>query len=264
MSTELKTALSELKLHYLSQNIDDFIARVTKGHLSPISIIEEICRLERDEAKRRTTDSRLRSSRVNARKWKTMNDFDWAWPKKIDRPLIERLFTLNFIEEPANVFLIGPSSVGKTTIARNLVHEAVLKGKTAIFVEAHDLMHELEAIDSARILHSRLKFYAKPQLLVIDEVGFLSFSTRAGDLLFQLVSQRYEKNSTMITTNVPFKDWNTIFPTASCVSAMLERLLHRNEVVTIEGDSYRMKEADERKVKPKPSRNRNREVETPA
>lgn len=254
MFKEIKRQLADLRLHYLASNLDDFVARITKGHLPPVSILEEMCRLESAEKTRRSIDSRLRTSRVNTRKWKPLADFDWSWPKKIDRPVIERLLTLNFLDEPANIVLMGPASLGKTTIARNLVHTAALAGRSALFVEAHDLLHELESIDSARGLHVRLKYYARPSLLVIDELGYLSFSSRAGDLMFQLISARYEKNSTVVTTNVAFKEWGTIFPAVSCVSAMLERLLHRSEVITIEGDSYRMKEAESRKNKLKPSK----------
>jgi len=254
MSDNLKQSLSQLRLHYLCDNLDDFIARMTKARVPPLAMIEEICRLELEENRKRSTESRLRASHVNTRKWKSIDAFDWGWPKKIERPVIERLFELDFIDEPANVVLMGPSSVGKTTIARNLVHKAVLSGRGAMFVEAHDLLRDLEGIDSARALHNRLKYYARPSLLCIDEIGYLSFSNRAGDLLFQLISQRYEKASTMITTNVPFKDWGTIFPAASCISAMLERLLHRSEVIMIEGDSYRLKEAEAHKTKSKPTK----------
>lgn len=244
---ELKKQLNILNMRHLSANLDDFIAKATKNRLSPLAILEQVTKLELEESKRRSVESRLRSSRVNERKWRPIEDFDWNWPKTIDRLAVENLLSLAFLEEPANAILVGPSSLGKTMIARNLVYKAVMAGKNAIIIEAVDLIRQLEEIDSARTLRSRLQYFGRPSLLVIDEIGYLSYSQRAGDLLFQLISHRYEKTSTVVTTNLAFKDWGTIFPAAACVSALLERLLHRAEIISITGDSYRMKEADERK-----------------
>lgn len=246
MHEELRHNLESLKLNYLASNLDDFIARVTKTPTAPLAMIDLIARLEREEARKRSMETRMKLSKVNDRKWRPMADFDWNWPKKIDRPAIEKLFRFDFLEEPANVVLMGPSSLGKSMIARNLVHEAVTKGHQALFVDASTMLRELDEIDSARHLHSKMKYYGRQRLLVIDEIGYLSFTARAGDLLFQLINERYEKVSTIITTNVAFKDWGTIFPQAACVSALLERLLHRAEIISIDGESYRMKEATER------------------
>jgi DNA replication protein DnaC len=238
--------LESLKLNYLAANMDKFITEATKAKMSPQAVIEYMVRLECDESKRRSIESRMRQSKVDSRKWRTMADFDWNWPKKINRRAVEKLFDLTFLEEPANVILMGPSSLGKSMIARNLVHHAVMQGHNALFIDAAAALNELDEIDSARQLRAKMKYYSRPRLLVIDEVGFLSFSTRAGDLLFQLISERYEKSSIVVTTNVNFKEWGKIFPQAACVSAMLERLLHRAEIINIEGESYRMKEAGER------------------
>jgi DNA replication protein DnaC len=240
-----------LRLNYLAANLDDFISRMTKSKASALTMIEQIVKFELDEVKKRSTESRMKMSKVYARKWRPMADFDWNWPKKIDRKAVEKLFDLNFLEDAANVILMGPSSIGKSMIARNLVHHAVMKGHQALFLEAVDVLRELDEIDSSRRLHARMKHYGRQKLLVIDEIGYLSFSSKAGDLLFQLINERYEKASTIITTNVNFKEWGQIFPQAACISAMLERLLHRAEIITIEGDTYRMKEASERSNKTK-------------
>jgi len=256
MYEELCRNLESLKLNYLAANLDHFVASVTKSRTAPLTIIEQLVRLELEETRKRSLESRIKTSKVHSRKWRPMADFDWSWPKKIDRPAIERLFDLNFLSEPANVIFIGPSSLGKSMIARNLVHQAVTKGHQAMFIEASELLAELDDIDSARQLHAKMKYYARPKLLVIDEIGYLSFSARAGDLLFQLISQRYERTSTIVTTNVNFKEWGKIFPQAACVSALLERLLHNAEILTIEGDSYRMKESADRGEKTKTTKNR--------
>ena len=142
--------------------------------------------------------------------------------------------------------LIGPNGVGKSTLARNLAHEAVIHGHTVLFTTAGQLLGELAALDSDAALRRRLRHYVAPTLLVIDEVGYLSYSNRHADLMFELISRRYEQKSTVVTTNRAFADWREIFPNAACVVSMVDRLMHNAEVVSIEGDSYRAKEAKER------------------
>jgi len=154
--------------------------------------------------------------------------------------------TLDFLKEGANVVLQGPNGVGKTTLARNLAHQALLHGHTVLFTSAGNLLGDLAALDSDSLLRRRLRHYAAPHLLVIDEVGYLSYSHRHADLLFELISRRYEQKSTLITTNRPFAEWGEVFPGAACVVSLIDRLLHHAEIIAIEGDSYRLKEAQER------------------
>jgi len=154
--------------------------------------------------------------------------------------------TLDFLKDATNVVLQGPNGVGKTTLARNLAHQALLQGHTVRFTTAGALLGDLAALDSDSLLRRRLRFYAAPQLLVVDEVGYLSYSHRHADLLFELVSRRYEQKSTLITTNRPFAEWGEVFPGAACVVSLIDRLLHHAEIIAIEGDSYRLKEAQER------------------
>jgi DNA replication protein DnaC len=154
--------------------------------------------------------------------------------------------TLDFLKDASNVVLQGPNGVGKTTLARNLAHQALLQGHTVRFTTAGALLGDLAALDSDSLLRRRLRYYAAPQLLVIDEVGYLSYSHRHADLLFELVSRRYEQKSTLITTNRPFAEWGEVFPGAACVVSLIDRLLHHAEIIAIESDSYRLKEAQER------------------
>ncbi|MEW5705177.1 MAG: ATP-binding protein, partial [Pseudomonadota bacterium] len=179
-------------------------------------------------------------------RFKPLADFDWNWPKKIDRDLIEDLFCLDFIAENGNVVLAGPNGVGKTLIAQNLAYQAVLKGHTVRFITASELLNELAAQDSPSALARRLRCFSRPTLLVIDEVGYLSYNTRHADLLFDIVSRRHQQRSTIITTNRIFSEWHEVFPNASSVVALIDRLVHKAEVVTIDGESYRLKEAKER------------------
>jgi hypothetical protein len=134
-------------------------------------------------------------------------------------------------------------------LACNLGHQALIQGHTVLFITAGQLLGELAALDSDSALRRRLKHYAAPDLLLIDEVGYLSYSNRHADLLFELISRRYEHKSTVITTNRAFKEWHEVFPNAACVVSLIDRLVHRCEIVAIEGASYRLKEAKARSEK---------------
>ncbi|MCP4379286.1 MAG: ATP-binding protein, partial [bacterium] len=151
---------------------------------------------------------------------------------------------------------VGPNGVGKSTIARNIAHQAVLQGHNVLFTGASQMLNELAAQDGDGALKRRLAQYARPHLLAIDEVGYLSYSNRHADLLFEIVSRRYEERSTLITTNRPFQEWSEVFPNAACVVSLVDRLVHHSEIITIEGESYRLKEAKEHRQRQAASRRR--------
>ncbi len=206
--------------------------------------IEPLIRWEEEERARRGLQRRLSSAHLG--RFKPLADFDWNWPKQCDRQAVEELMRLGFLNEPANAVLVGPNGVGKSTIARNIAHQAVLAGHSVLFTNAAAMLNELAAQDGDNALRRRLALYARPRLLAIDEIGYLSYSTRHADLLFEIVSRRYEEKSTLITTNKPFAEWNQVFPNASCVVSLVDRLVHHAEIICIEGASYRLKEAKER------------------
>ena len=160
--------------------------------------------------------------------------------------MVDEFFNLDFIAETANVIIIGQNGTGKTMLAKNLAHQGVLKGYSALFISASELLNDLAAQDSAAALTRRLRFYEHPQLLVVDELGYLATSSEHADLLFELITRRYQRKSTVITSNKSFNQWSDVFPNASCVVAMVDRLVHKAEVVQISADSYRLKEARER------------------
>jgi DNA replication protein DnaC len=199
---------------------------------------------EEQERRRRSLERRLKDARIG--RFKPLCDFDWAWPKRCDRAAIEALMALEFLAETANVVLVGPNGVGKSTLAQNIAHQALIAGHTVLFTSAGQLLGDLCALDSDSALRRRLRHYARPRLLVIDEVGYLSYSNRHADLMFELISRRYGERSTLITTNRPFAEWHEVFPNAACVVSLIDRLVHNAEIVAIEGDSYRLKEARER------------------
>ena len=207
--------------------------------------LARVIEIEDAERSRRSLKRRLDNSRLGA--FKPIADFDWAWPEQCDRSAIEELFSLGFNEEAANVVFIGNKGLGKTMILKNLTHQAVLHGHTARFTLASDMLHDLAAQDSTVSLARRLHRYTSPRLLAIDEVGYLSYDSRYADLLFEVVTRRYEqRRSILLTTNKVFGEWNQVFPNASCVGTLIDRLLHRAEIIALEGQSYRLKEAEER------------------
>jgi DNA replication protein DnaC len=207
--------------------------------------LARVIEIEDAERARRSLKRRLLSSRLGL--FKPIADFDWSWPEQCDRGLVEELFSLGFNDEAANVVFIGNKGLGKTMILKNLTHQAVLHGHTARFTLASDMLHDLATRDSTLSLARRLRRYTSPRLLAIDEVGYLSYDTRYADLLFEVVTRRYElRRSILLTTNKVFSEWNQVFPNASCVGTLIDRLLHRAEIVSLEGKSYRIKEAEER------------------
>lgn len=207
--------------------------------------LEELLRIEEDERRRRSLARRLRNARIGA--FKPIADFDWAWPRKADRTAITELFTLGFLDEGVNAVLVGPNGVGKTMILRNLAHHALVRGHTVRFTTASDMLAELAAQDSSAALARRLRRYVLPKLLCIDEVGYLSYSSRYADLLFEVVTRRYEaQRPVLVSTNKAFNEWPEVFPHAACTVTLVDRLVHRSEIIEIDGDSYRLKEAKQR------------------
>lgn len=241
---ELLARLQKLKLLYLADHLDDFLGRETKKRSSAAEIIERLIELEFAESQRRTIASRLRAAHLG--KYKAYADYDWNWPTKVPREAIEQLFSLAFITEPANVVFVGTAGLSKTMLAKNLAYKAVLHGYSALFVDAADMLADLGSQETPRTFKMKLKKYLRPKLLVLDEVGYLSYSAKSADILFQVVSQRYEKSSTIVTTNKSFKDWGTIFPGAGCVSVLIDRLTHHAEIIQIAGKSYRLHESEKR------------------
>lgn len=202
---------------------------------------------EQTERKQRSLDRRLTDARLG--RFKSLNEFDWQWPGKIDQQAIHRLMQLEFLTTANHIILLGSNGVGKSTIAQNLAHTAVMQGHTVLFTSAANMLNDLAAQDGDNALRRRLKHYARPAFLLIDEVGYLSYSNRHADLLFEIINQRYEQRSTLVTTNRPFGEWSEVFPNAACVVSLIDRLVHHSEVIAIEGESYRMKEAQEQAAK---------------
>ena len=200
--------------------------------------------IEDAESIRRSLKRRLDDARLGT--FKPVADFDWTWPTKCDRPLIDELFSLGFVEEAANVVLIGNNGLGKTMLLKNLTYQAVMHGHSARFTLASDMLHDLAAQNTSTALATRLRRYTTPTVLAIDEVGYLSYDARYADLFFEVVTRRYLNRPILLTTNKLFGEWTQVFPNAACVVTLIDRLMHRAEIVALEGESYRFKEAKER------------------
>jgi DNA replication protein DnaC len=206
--------------------------------------LREVLAIEERERQKRSLERRLRNARVAT--FKPMTDFDWAWPKKIDREAIDELFALAFLKTGHNAVLVGPNGVGKTMILKNVAHQAVVRGHTVRFATASDMLADLAAQESSVALARRLRRYTIPHLLCVDEVGYLSYDNRYADLLFEVVTRRYDaQKPLLLSTNKAFSEWSEVFPHAACVVTLVDRLIHRAEVVEIEAESYRLKEAKE-------------------
>ena len=206
--------------------------------------LEKVLSWEFVERQQRSLERRLNNAKLG--RFKPLQEFDWQWPSKIDAPAVHALMQLDFLTTSSNIIFIGSNGVGKSTLAQNLGYQAVMQGHTVLFTTVANMLNELAAQDGDNALRRRIKYYAKPTLLILDEIGYLSYSNRHADLLFEIINQRYEQKSTVITTNRPFAEWNEVFPNAACVVSLIDRLVHHSEIIAIEGDSFRMKEARER------------------
>jgi DNA replication protein DnaC len=239
--TALAESLRAIGLAYTATQLDDLVALATKRRWSATQILEYVAEAEARERTKKSLERRIGRSKLGT--FKPLADFDWNWPRRIDREAVEAATQLDFLDGARNVVLVAPQGLGKTMIAQNIVHAALLAGHGALFITAAQMLLDLGGQESARALDRRLRYYASRPLLAIDEIGYLSYDARNADLLFQVVSRRYERKSLVLTTNLAFCDWPTIFPNAACTTALIDRVVHHSEIIAIEGDSYRRKEA---------------------
>ena len=240
-SDELDRQLDELRLPFMRQHVDDLIRQAAAGQWSHA---EFLARLVEGEAAGRQDRARLR--RIAQARFpvvKTLEQFDFTWPSKINRSVVQDLFRLAFVREKANAILVGGVGLGKSHLAIALGYAACEAGFRVRFATAVDIVNTLLAADRTGRLVAEMKKYTRPDLLVCDELGYLPIDKRGADLLFQVISQRYERGAIVLTTNKVFKHWPSIFNNDSTLaSALLDRLLHHAQTVVLEGKSYRMKD----------------------
>jgi DNA replication protein DnaC len=239
--TRLETQLQRLQLRHFKSHYQTAADKAAEQQRSHVDYLAQLADGETALRENRSIERRIRNARFPV--LKTLEDFQWSWPRKINRPQIQNLFRLAFINTHTNVVLIGNVGLGKTHLSIALGHAACLNGHSVLFTTAIDIVNTLAAAQAAGRLKRELARYLKPTLLVVDELGYLPIDKHGADLLFQIISQRYERAPMVITTNRAYKHWSQIFNNDSTLtSAILDRVLHHAETVIIEGKSFRMKD----------------------
>ncbi len=238
---QLMTHLLYLKLAYFQEHHQALAQEAVAKNWTQLDFLSRLAEGETLWRKDRATQRRIQAAHFPI--IKSLAQFNWTWPKKINRAQVQNLFRLAFLKDQANVIFMGGAGLGKTHLATALAYEGWLAGHTVLFTSAIDIVNTLAAAQSTHRLKAELKKYLHPSLVLVDELGYLPIDKTGADLLFQVFSQRYETGSTIVTTNQPYKHWPKIFNNDSTLtSAGLDRLLHHAETVIVEGRSYRMKD----------------------
>ena len=233
----LEDVLRTLGLEHAASELDTALQKAITRNDSPSALLDHLLRDElrvQLEVRARTALKRSQLFPLS-----TIDAYDFDYPDKIDRDVVSRAATLEFIRERSNVVFIGPSGVGKTHLANALGQLACLRGYRVRFTLAADLVNDLVASQARNTLNKRLAAWSSYDLLLIDELGYLSFDARGADLLYQVFNKRYQRVSTVVTTNLAFKDWGKLFHNAAAASAIADRLVHRGLLVRIVGKSRR-------------------------
>lgn len=240
LTDELTENLVYLKLPWIRENYEERAEDAAAKEWGHVKFLGHLIEGETNSRLNRATERRIKAAHFPV--IKSIEQFDWTWPKKINRAQIQNLLRMHFIEQRANVVLLGGVGLGKTHLAIAMGYQACLLGHRTLFTSAADIINTLTAAQATHRLKAELKKYLRPALLIIDELGFMPIDKHGADLLFQVISLRYEQGAIILTTNKKFKAWAGIFNNDSVVtSAILDRLLHHAETVVIEGKSYRMK-----------------------
>lgn len=240
-SGDVEQHLTYLKLAFIAQHYAPLATQAAQHEWSHVVYLARLMEGEANLRRDRATKSRIRLARFPV--IKTLEQFRWDWPTRINRLQVQNHFHLKFIKDKANLILLGGVGLGKTHLATALGYTACLQGYSVLFTSAIDVINTLSAAKSAGRLKAELKKYTKPALLILDELGYLPIDKTGADLLFQVISLRYEQGAIIITSNRAFKEWPVIFNHDSTLtSAVLDRLLHHADTIIIEGKSFRMKD----------------------
>jgi DNA replication protein DnaC len=232
--------LKRLKLDKMEAILDNYLEIANKKNLSIIGILDHL--IDQEYSTKETTKAEFRTRVAGFPFRKTFEQFDFSFQPSIDKKIITDLCSLRFVYNAENVIFLGPPGVGKTHLAIALGMEAIRARFSVYYISAHNLMEQLTKANHERNLTKKLQTFCKCKVLIIDEIGYLPFDKQAANLFFQLISKRYEKLSTILTSNKPFSEWDSIFGDNVIASAILDRLLHHCTPVNIKGQSYRLKD----------------------
>jgi len=239
--TQLESQLQRLHLGYVQSNYKTLARKAAEQQRSHLDYLAQLVEGEFTMREMRSIERRIKNARFPVRK--TLDDFQWSWPKKINRLQIQNLFRLDFIATCTNLVMIGNVGLGKTHLSIALGHAACTGGHSVLFTTAVDVINTLAAAQSAGQLKREIRRYLKPAVLIVDELGYLPIDKHGADLLFQIISERYERAPIVTTTNRAYKHWAQIFNNDSTLtSAILDRVMHHVDTVVIEGKSFRMKD----------------------
>jgi DNA replication protein DnaC len=240
--TDLVELLRKIGIRASRDAIVAWLTHAQKMKASPAQVAEQLCALEQREREARNLARRVKMATLGNPK--PLDRFDWNHPRSIDKDLYEHLHSsLDFIRRGENVLLRGQAGVGKTTLAQNLGLRALERGLTVRFCTLPAALADLLRQESIPATERRLRRYTSPDLLVLDELGYVPCDSRAADLLFHIVSRRHESRSVVITTNLAFKQWGSVFHDASCLGALVDRFAQHCHIIDIDADSWRKKEA---------------------
>lgn len=231
--------LNYLKMHKMTENLDDVLDMITKNDLSFTDGLIKLTQLEINQKEKNMITSMVKVAAFPH--YKEFKEFDFDFQPSINKKQIMDFETLRFIEKNENILFLGTSGVGKTHLAVSIGITAAKKRNSTYFIKCHDLIQQLKKAKEENRLDTRLKHFTKYKVLIIDEIGYIPINREDAKLFFQLIDKRYEKRSTIITTNINFSEWDQVFCDPVMANAILDRLIHHSHVITITGKSYRIK-----------------------
>ena len=239
----LRENLERLKMKNTLEILDNYLEQALKDKVNVVEILDHIFAEEAKSKTKRAVEKQIQMSGFPMKK--TMDDFDFSFQPSIDKRQIDELCTMRFLENAENIVFLGPPGVGKTHLATALGMETARHRFSTYYINCHSLIEQLKKAHFENRLPDKLKTLGKYKLLIIDEIGYLPMDIQGANLFFQLIARRYEKASTIFTSNKTFSQWNDIFADVTIASAILDRVLHHCTVIHIKGESYRLKERKE-------------------
>jgi DNA replication protein DnaC len=241
MIDSLIAKLKSLGLKTCAAHLAEVIVAASQKNLSFPDTLERLVDLELEQKRKARIIARFKESKLTEKSTIDLFDFDFHSSRKSQKTKILNLMSLEFIKEKKDIIFIGNPGVGKSFLAKTIAYAATQAGIKTLFSSTMDMINHLIAAEADRSLLRKLHYYQSPDLLVCDEIGYLSLGTQGSNLFFQVISARHEKKSTLITTNLPFADWGKIFESTTVAAAIADRLVYNSEILIMEGQSYRKK-----------------------